>query len=62
MSLRRSTKLEILGKARAMSYKDLEKARTERTVKEAAKEVERVSTAGKGKLDLFWCGSTPTSM
>ena len=52
----RSTKSEILGKARVMSYEDLKKARAERTVKEAAKEakkgaknVTKVATAGKGK-------------
>lgn len=54
--VRRSTKSEILGKARVMSYEDLEKARAERAVKEAAKEakkgakeVTKVATAGKGK-------------
>lgn len=35
--VRRSTKSEILGKARVMSYEDLEKARAERAIKEAAK-------------------------
>lgn len=39
--VRRSTRSEILGKARVMSYEDLEKARAERAVKESAKEVRR---------------------
>lgn len=50
--VRRSTKSEILGKARVMSYEDLEKARAERAVKEAAKEAkkgEKVATTDKGK-------------
>lgn len=54
--VRRSTKSEILGKARVMSYEDLEKARAERAIKEAAKEVKKgtkkakkVATAGNGK-------------
>ena len=36
--VRRSTKSETLGKARVMSFEDLEKARAERVVKKAAKE------------------------
>lgn len=62
--VRRSAKSEIIGKARVMSYEDLEKARAERALKEAAKEakraareakegakeVQKVATAGKGKL------------
>lgn len=61
--VRRSTKSETLGKARVMSYEDLEMARAERAIKEAAKEAKRVAkeakegakevqnvdTAGKGK-------------
>lgn len=63
--VRRSTKSEILGKAKVMSYKDLEKARAERAAKEAAKEAKKAAkeakkvasatpeaeeaTAGKGK-------------
>jgi len=54
--VRRSTKSEILRKARVISYKDLEKVRAERTVKEAAKEakkgakeIKKVATANKGK-------------
>lgn len=61
--VRRSTKSGILGKARVMSYEDLEKARAERALKEAAKEtkkaakeakqgskeVKKVATACKGK-------------
>ena len=56
--VRRLTKSEILGKARVMSYEDLEKARAERTIKEAAKEVKKgakkvkkIVTAGNGKRD-----------
>jgi hypothetical protein len=41
---RRSTKSLVLGKAKVMSYEDLEQARTKRAVKEAAKEAK-----GKGK-------------
>ena len=41
---RRKTKLEILGKAKVMSYKDIEVARAKRAEKEAAKEAK-----GKGK-------------
>jgi len=54
---RRITKSVTLGKARVMSYEDLEKARAQRAAKEAAKEARkvatearRVATAGKGKL------------
>lgn len=54
--VRRSSKSEILGKARVMSYEDLEKARAERAIKEAVKEakkgakkVKKVATAGNGK-------------
>jgi hypothetical protein len=46
--IRRTTKSEILGKARVMSYEDLEKARAERAVKElkkAAKEAKKVASA-----------------
>ena len=39
--VRRSTKSEILGTARVMSYEDLEKARAERAAKEAAKEAKK---------------------
>jgi len=39
--VRRSTKLVILGKAKVMSYKDIEEVRAKRAAKEAS--------AGKGK-------------
>jgi len=42
--VRRSTKTEVIGKARIMSYEDLEKARRERSAKEAEKEARK---AGK---------------
>jgi hypothetical protein len=42
--VRRSTKSDILGKAKVMSYEDLEEARAKRAEKEAAKEAK-----GKGK-------------
>ncbi|KAH8758851.1 hypothetical protein BGZ57DRAFT_733460, partial [Hyaloscypha finlandica] len=42
--VRRSTKSLVLGKAKVMSYEDLEKARAKRVVKDAAKEAK-----GKGK-------------
>jgi hypothetical protein len=45
--VRRSTKSEILGKAKVMSYEDLEKARAERAAKEAAKEVKRAQKEAK---------------
>ena len=38
----------VLGKAKAMSYKDLEEARAKRAAKEKAKEKGK-ATAGKGK-------------
>ena len=41
--VRRSTKSVVLGKAKVMSYKDLERARAERAEKEQAK------AKGKGK-------------
>ena len=41
--VRRSTKSEILGNARVMSYEDLEKARAERAVREAAKEAKKAA-------------------
>ena len=53
--VRRSSKSEIIGKARVMSYEDLEKARAERAMKEAAKEakkaakeIKKVTIADKG--------------
>lgn len=45
--IRRSSRSEILGKARVMSYEDLEKARADRAVKEAAKEAKKADTVGK---------------
>jgi hypothetical protein len=42
--VRRSTKLLVLGKAKVMSYEDLEEARAKRVVKEAAR-----AAKGKGK-------------
>jgi hypothetical protein len=42
--VRRSTKSVVLGKAKVMSYEDLEEARAKRAEKEAAKEAK-----GKGK-------------
>jgi hypothetical protein len=42
--VRRSTKSLVLGKAKVMSYEDLEEARAKRAEKEAAKEAK-----GKGK-------------
>ncbi|KAL2047833.1 hypothetical protein ABVK25_011288 [Lepraria finkii] len=49
--VRRSTRSEVLGKARVMSYEDLEKARANRTMKEAAKEAKKIDTAGKRTHD-----------
>lgn len=48
---RRSTKSEILGKAKVMSYEDLENVRANRAIKEAAKEAKKVDTAGKRRHD-----------
>jgi len=45
--VRRSTKSETLGKARVMSFEDLEKARAERVVKEAAKEAKKAAKEAK---------------
>jgi hypothetical protein len=45
--VRRSTKSEILGTARVMSYEDLEKIRAERAVKEAAKETKKAEKEAK---------------
>ncbi|KAK0302491.1 hypothetical protein LTR82_017856, partial [Friedmanniomyces endolithicus] len=39
--VRRTTETEIIGKARVMSYEDLEKARRERAAKEAEKEARK---------------------
>jgi hypothetical protein len=52
--VRRSTKSDILGTARVMSYEDLVKAREERAEKDAAKEAKKAAqetdkAAGKGK-------------
>jgi hypothetical protein len=41
--VRRSTKSVVLGKAKVMSYEDLEKARAERATKEAAKEAKKAA-------------------
>ena len=48
---RRSTRSEILGKARVMSCEDLEEARANRAAKEAVKEAKKADTAGKRKHD-----------
>jgi len=51
--IRRSTKSVVLGKAKVMSYEDLEEARAKRAAKDAAKAAKEVAkeeaTAGKGK-------------
>ncbi|KAF5018491.1 hypothetical protein F66182_9526 [Fusarium sp. NRRL 66182] len=46
--VRRSTKSEVLGTARVMSYEDLVQARVDRARKERAKEARRASKEGKG--------------
>jgi len=45
--VRRSTKTTIIGKARVMSYEDLQKARTDRSAKEAEKEARQSKKAMK---------------
>lgn len=45
--VRQLTKSQILGKARVIIYEDLEKARAERVMKVAAKEVKKIATTGK---------------
>ncbi|KAK0247512.1 hypothetical protein LTS16_026050 [Friedmanniomyces endolithicus] len=45
--VRRSTKTTIIGKARVMSYEDLQKARTDRSAKEAEKEARQSKKALK---------------
>ena len=45
--VRRSTKSEILGKAKVISYEDLEKARVNRITKEVAKEAKKADIMGK---------------
>ena len=62
---RQSTKSASLGKAREMSYKDLEKTRAQRAANEAAKkarkvakEFERLANAGKEKYDKKGKNST----
>ncbi|KAK0713308.1 hypothetical protein B0T26DRAFT_626908, partial [Lasiosphaeria miniovina] len=45
--VRRSTKPEILGTARVMSYEDLEKARADRATKEIAKEAKKAARDAK---------------
>jgi hypothetical protein len=52
--VRRSTKSLVLGKAKVMSYEDLEEARAKRTKKEAAKEAK-----GKGKSGRKCKSATP---
>ncbi|MCJ1279485.1 hypothetical protein MMC21_007309 [Puttea exsequens] len=45
--LSRSAKSETLGKVRAMSFENLERARAERAVKEAAKQAKKVAKEAK---------------
>jgi hypothetical protein len=45
--VRRSTRPDILGTARMMSYKDLEKARADRATKEVAKEAKKATKEAK---------------
>ncbi|OCL02577.1 hypothetical protein AOQ84DRAFT_304460, partial [Glonium stellatum] len=45
--VRRSTKLEVLGTAKVMSYKDLEKAKAARAAKEVAKEAKKAKSETK---------------
>ena len=52
--VRRSTKSLVLGKAKVMSYEDLEEARAKRTKKEAAKEAK-----GKGRRSRKCKSATP---
>jgi hypothetical protein len=52
--VRRSTKSLVLGKAKVMSYEDLEEARAKRVVKDAAK-----AAKGKGKRGRKRKGATP---
>ena len=47
--VRRSIRLEILGKARVISCEDLGNARVDQAMKEAVKEAKKVDTAGKRK-------------
>ena len=51
--VRRSTKSAVLGRAKVMSYEDIEEARAKRAAKDAAKEAAKAAkeeaTAGKGK-------------
>jgi hypothetical protein len=49
--VRRSTKSEILGTARVMSYEDLVRARADRARRERAKEAKKASKEGKRKRD-----------
>jgi sRNA-binding protein len=44
---RRSTKSDVLGTAKVMSYEDLEKAKAERVAKETAKEVRKAKKEAK---------------
>ncbi|KAK3044655.1 hypothetical protein LTS18_000701, partial [Coniosporium uncinatum] len=41
--VRRSTKSDVLGTAKMMSYEDLERAKAERAAKEAAKEAKKAA-------------------
>jgi hypothetical protein len=45
--VRRSTKSDVLGMAKVMSYEDLEKAKAERAVKETAKEAQKAKREAK---------------
>lgn len=60
--VRRSTRSEILGRAKVMSYEDLEKARANRATKEAAKEAKRADTVGKRGHDRKYKSSEPADI
>ena len=45
--VRRSTRSEIIGKAKVMSYEDLQEARVERVTKKAAKEAKKAAKEAK---------------
>lgn len=58
----RSTRSEILGRTRVISYEDLEKARADRTIKEAAKEAKRADTIGKRGHDRKYKNLEPADI
>ncbi|CAG8982160.1 hypothetical protein HYALB_00003595 [Hymenoscyphus albidus] len=58
-AVRRSTKLLVLGRAKVISYEDLEEARAKRAEKDAAKEAKQNKGKAKGKRGQKCKNATP---